>query len=132
MKTAIAILISLQPPTGPMETEATSAGVYEHKTNQQKYPRLQLRTVKELMEGKGIKRPFGNSFIKLLNDRIIKHVNLIYCVSCNKYPVVFKEDNLGSSPKLFSIGHNFSFNFFEKDISRIGIGDKKCAVAKKF
>jgi hypothetical protein len=57
MKTAIGILISLQPATGPMETEATSAGFYEHKTNQQKYPRLQLRTVKELMEGKGIERP---------------------------------------------------------------------------
>ena len=54
---AIGILISLQPATGPMETEAASAGFYEHKTNQQKYPRLQLRTVKELMEGKGIERP---------------------------------------------------------------------------
>jgi hypothetical protein len=57
MKTAIAILISLQPPTGPMETEATSAGFYEHKTNQQKFSRIQLRTVKELMEGKGIECP---------------------------------------------------------------------------
>ena len=57
MKTAIAILISLQPPTGLMETEATSAGFYEHKTNQQKFPRIQLRTVKELMEVKGIERP---------------------------------------------------------------------------
>jgi site-specific DNA-methyltransferase (adenine-specific) len=54
---AIGILISLQPPTGPMETEAASAGFYEHKTNRQKYPRLQLRTVKELMEGRGIERP---------------------------------------------------------------------------
>jgi len=54
---AIGILISLQPPTGPMETEAASAGFYEHKTNKQKYPRLQLRTVKELMEGQGIERP---------------------------------------------------------------------------
>lgn len=56
-RAAIGILISLQPPTGPMETEAASAGFYEHKTNKQKYPRLQLRTVKELMEGKGIERP---------------------------------------------------------------------------
>jgi hypothetical protein len=56
-KAAIGILISLQPATGPMETEAASAGFYEHKTNQQKFPRLQLRTVKELMEGKGIERP---------------------------------------------------------------------------
>ncbi len=54
---AIGILISLQPATGPMEAEAASAGFYEHKMNRQKYPRLQLRTVKELMEGKGIERP---------------------------------------------------------------------------
>ena len=56
-KAAIGILISLQPPTGPMETEAASAGFYEHKMNKQKYPRIQLRTVKELMDGKGIERP---------------------------------------------------------------------------
>ncbi len=51
------VLISLQPPTWDMVAEAVSAGFYEHKTNQQQYPRLQLRTVKELMEGKGIERP---------------------------------------------------------------------------
>ena len=56
-KAAIGILISLQPATGPMETEAASVGFYEHKLNRQKYPRLQLRTVRELMEGKGIERP---------------------------------------------------------------------------
>jgi site-specific DNA-methyltransferase (adenine-specific) len=56
-KAAIGILISLQPPTAPMETEAASVGFYEHKTNKQKFQRLQLRTVKELMEGKGIERP---------------------------------------------------------------------------
>ena len=54
---AIGILISLQPPTGPMESEAASAGFYEHKLTHRQYPRLQLRTVKELMEGKGIERP---------------------------------------------------------------------------
>ncbi len=56
-KAAIGILISLQPPTGPMESEAASAEFYEHKLTHQKFPRLQLRTVKELMEGKGIERP---------------------------------------------------------------------------
>jgi hypothetical protein len=50
-------MISLRPPTGPMETEAASAGCYEHKLNHQKYPRLQLRTVKELMDAKGFERP---------------------------------------------------------------------------
>lgn len=54
---AIGVLISLSEPTGPMEAEAASVGFYEHKTNKQKYPRLQIRTVNELMEGKGIERP---------------------------------------------------------------------------
>ena len=40
-----------------MIAEAVSPGFYEHKTNKQQYPRLQLRTVKELMEGKAIERP---------------------------------------------------------------------------
>ena len=56
-KAAIGILISLQPATGPMESEGASLGFYEHKLTRKKYPRLQLRTVKELMDGKGIERP---------------------------------------------------------------------------
>ena len=40
-----------------MEAEAASAGFYEHKLTGQQFPRLQLRTVKELMDGKGIERP---------------------------------------------------------------------------
>jgi hypothetical protein len=56
-KAAMGVLISLQPPTGPMEAEAAIAGFYTHKMNRQQYPRLQLRTVKELMEGEGIERP---------------------------------------------------------------------------
>jgi hypothetical protein len=56
-KAAMGALITLQPPTKPMEVEAASAGFYEHKLNGQKYPRVQLRTVKELMEGKAIERP---------------------------------------------------------------------------
>ena len=56
-KAAIGVLISLQPPTSPMEAEAAGAGFYEHKMNRQKYPRLQLRTAKELMDGQGIERP---------------------------------------------------------------------------
>ena len=56
-KAAIGILISLQPATGPMESEAASIGFYEHKVTHRKYPRLQLRTVKELMDGQGLERP---------------------------------------------------------------------------
>lgn len=56
-RAAMGVLITLQPPTKPMEVEAASAGFYEHKTNRQRYPRLQLRTVKELIEGRGLERP---------------------------------------------------------------------------
>jgi hypothetical protein len=35
------------------EAEAASADLYTHKLTGKKYPRLQLRMVKELMEGKG-------------------------------------------------------------------------------
>jgi len=54
---AMGVLISLQTSTAPRDTEAASLGFYEHKLNGQKFPRLQLRTVKELMDGKGIERP---------------------------------------------------------------------------
>ena len=40
-----------------METEAASAGFYAHKLHGQQFPRLQIRTVRELMDGKGIERP---------------------------------------------------------------------------
>jgi hypothetical protein len=53
----MALLMSLQPPTKAMVAEAVSAGFYEHRTNQQRYPRLQMRTPEELMEGTGIERP---------------------------------------------------------------------------
>ena len=56
-RAAMGVLISLQPPTRDMVAEAVSTGFYQHKTIEQKYPRLQLRTVKELMEGKAIERP---------------------------------------------------------------------------
>jgi len=56
-KAAMGVLISLQAPTRDMIAEAVSTGFYEHKANKQQYPRLQLRTVKELMEGKLIERP---------------------------------------------------------------------------
>ena len=38
-------------------TVAASAGFYSHKLDGQQYPCLQLRTVKELLEGQGLERP---------------------------------------------------------------------------
>jgi len=56
-KAALGVLISLDQPTEKMYGDAAAAGYYTHKLNGQKFPRIQLRTVKELMEGKGIERP---------------------------------------------------------------------------
>jgi hypothetical protein len=56
-KAALGVLISLEEPTGRMRTEAASAGFYTSPWDQGKYPRLQLRTVAELLDGKGIEYP---------------------------------------------------------------------------
>jgi len=51
----IGVLITLHEPTKPMREEAAGAGFYESPWG--KHPRLQIRTVAELMEGKGIDCP---------------------------------------------------------------------------
>lgn len=53
----LAALLSFDEPTKPMRAEAASAGFYESAWNQQKYPRLQLYTVGDLLGGKGIEYP---------------------------------------------------------------------------
>ena len=52
-KAQIALFITLNPPTGPMEQEALAAGFYEpaHFPGQQ-FPRVQLLTIEELLNGK--------------------------------------------------------------------------------
>lgn len=54
---AIGVLISMEQPTGPMRTEAASAGFYESPGWGRKYPRIQLLTVGELLEGKEVQMP---------------------------------------------------------------------------
>jgi hypothetical protein len=54
----IGVFITLNPPTGPMLKEAATAGRFhwlhvEHTT----YPRIQIRTIQELLEGHGIEYP---------------------------------------------------------------------------
>ncbi len=53
----IGVLITLNAPTGPMKTEAADAGFYESKVWQRKYPKLQIFTVAELLEGRQVARP---------------------------------------------------------------------------
>lgn len=53
---AIGVLLSMEAPTRPMREEAASAGLYEGAWGQ-RYPRLQLLTVDELLKGKRIEMP---------------------------------------------------------------------------
>lgn len=67
-KAAIGVLISLEEPTRPMEIEAASAGFFESQLWGQKFPRLQLLTIKGLFENKKIDMPpirhYGATFKK--------------------------------------------------------------------
>jgi DNA modification methylase len=54
----IGVLITLQPPTKPMKADAASAGFYQAvEWNQQRFPRIQILTIAELLAGKEISYP---------------------------------------------------------------------------
>ena len=57
---AIGVLLSLEEPTKPMRQWAANTGSYVSAFNQQQYPRLQLRTIGQLLAGQTIERPSGN------------------------------------------------------------------------
>jgi DNA modification methylase len=56
-KAAIGVLISMQEPTSAMKTEAATAGFYESVSWNRKYPKIQLLTIQELLDGKKIEMP---------------------------------------------------------------------------
>ncbi len=58
-KAQIGVLITLHGPTQPMKREAASAGFYESRWG--KHPSLQILTIEELLEGKGIDAPTGRA-----------------------------------------------------------------------
>jgi hypothetical protein len=53
----IGVLITMQEPTQPMRTEAAGAGFYHSPAYNKNYPRLQILTVAELLNHKGIEMP---------------------------------------------------------------------------
>ena len=53
----IGVLISMQEPTGPMRTEAASAGFYHSPGWNTNHPKLQLLTIEELLSGTRINMP---------------------------------------------------------------------------
>lgn len=56
-KAEMGVLITLEEPTGPMKTEAASAGFYTSPLGTQ-HPRLQILTIAELLAGKRIDMPY--------------------------------------------------------------------------
>jgi len=61
-RAAIGVLISLNEPTQPMRAEAADAGFYESKElGSPKYPRIQLLTIAELLDGKKVQAPHSVS-----------------------------------------------------------------------
>lgn len=56
-KAEIGVLITLEEMTKPMRSEAATAGFYESPGWKKKYPRLQILTVGQLLEGKGVAYP---------------------------------------------------------------------------
>ena len=56
-KAALGLFITLEEPTSAMRTEAVSAGFYHSDVWQRDYPKIQLRTIAELLEGKAFELP---------------------------------------------------------------------------
>jgi site-specific DNA-methyltransferase (adenine-specific) len=56
-KDALGIFITLEPPTGPMQTEAVSAGFYHSAGWNKDYPKIQILTIEELLHGKIVDMP---------------------------------------------------------------------------
>ncbi len=60
----IGVLITLEAPTREMEREAVAAGVYRSPLTQREYPKLQIVTVDELLNGKEIQVPITRTTFK--------------------------------------------------------------------
>ena len=56
-KAALGLFITLEEPTRDMRTEAASGGFFHSDLWNQDYPRIQLRTVAQLLEGQSFELP---------------------------------------------------------------------------
>ncbi len=54
---AIGVFITLEPPTTPMTTEALDAGYYHSPIWDKDYPKIQVLTIEELLQGKTVDMP---------------------------------------------------------------------------
>ena len=60
-KAAMGLFITLDPPTSAMTSEAISAGFHHSELWQRDFPKLQIRTIEALLDGKGFEIPYHPS-----------------------------------------------------------------------
>jgi len=61
----MAILITMDEPTKPMKADAADAGIYHHPLMGRDYNRIQIVTVKEIVEdGKRLEMPLSHEVVK--------------------------------------------------------------------
>ena len=60
-KAAMGLFITLEEPTREMQTEAFNAGSYRSEVWQRSYPRLQIRSIRQLLSGVGFLMPYHPS-----------------------------------------------------------------------
>jgi len=65
----LGLLITLAEPSGPMKTEAVSAGFYHSELMQRDYPRIQIATIKDLLQGRDPQLPPHYSPFRLAERR---------------------------------------------------------------
>jgi len=63
-KAQIGVFITLKKPTKPMIKEAVSSGFYESETYNKNYPKIQILTIKDLLNGKKIEYPGVDQTLK--------------------------------------------------------------------
>ena len=56
-KAALGLFISLDEPTGPMKSEAATGGFFHSDIWQKDYPKIQIRTISEMLNGQGFDIP---------------------------------------------------------------------------
>ncbi len=56
-RAAMGVFLTMTAPTRPMVREAAAAGFYESPTWRARYPRIQILTIEQLMEGKSVQMP---------------------------------------------------------------------------
>lgn len=76
-KAAIGVFLTLNPPTREMEREAAASGIYE--TGRMRFPRVQIITAEQVIEGKRPQVPFGftEGYKKAMRERLSDQPNLL-------------------------------------------------------